>query len=195
MNLLSARRSDLVRRSALALAFLLACAVPLGAQGVVRLPVESPVLTIDSDRLFEDSQFGQQIIAEIEARGAALSAENRSIEEELATEERELTELRPTIEPSEFRIMADAFDAKVEDIRRNQDAKSRQLNASLEEGRTAFLNEAAPVLEQLMREAGAAVVLELRSVFISSNAVDITRTAIDRLDIALENRNLTVDPE
>ena len=36
-----------------------------------------------------------------------------------------------------------------------------------------------------MREAGAAVVLERRSVFIASNAVDITRVAIERLNATI----------
>ncbi|MEM9576777.1 MAG: OmpH family outer membrane protein [Pseudomonadota bacterium] len=160
------------------------------AEGSARLPVASPILTIDSDRLFEDSAFGRQIIAEIEQLGAALSAENRQIEEDLTREERELTELRPTMNPEEFRTLADAFDAKVTETRRTQDAKSRAMNSKLEERRVVFLNAAAPVLEQLMREAGAAVVLERRSVFISSNAVDITLIAIERLNDVLSPEDM-----
>lgn len=155
------------------------------AQPVPRAPVQSPVLIIDPDRLFEDSLYGQKTIVEFEALGATLAAENRRIEEALSREERELTDLRPTISPVEFRTLADAFDAKVQETRLTQDAKGRDLNASLEERRVVFLNAAVPVLEQLMREAGAAVVLEQRSVFISSNAVDITQIAIERLNMVL----------
>jgi Skp family chaperone for outer membrane proteins len=156
------------------------------AEDRTRVPVESPVLTIDSERLFEDSAFGQAAIAEIEKLGASLAAENRRIEEELLQEEKQLTEIRPTVNPVEFRGMADAFDSKVQEIRRRQDAKSRELNVRLEERRVMFLNAAAPVLEKLMREAGAAIVLEQRSVFISSNIVDITQIAIERLDLVLK---------
>ena len=38
-----------------------------------------------------------------------------------------------------------------------------------------------------MRETGAAVVLEQRSVFISANAIDITDTAIARIDAVLQD--------
>ena len=48
-----------------------------------------------------------------------------------------------------------------------------------------FLTAAAPVLEQIMREAGAAVILEQRSVFVSANAIDITKKAIERIDAQL----------
>lgn len=153
---------------------------PLG-----QFAVESPILTIDSDQLFEQSEFGQKTFEEFEQKGALLSAENRKIEEELIAEEKELTELRATMDAELFRERADAFDLKVQGIRRAQDRKTRELNNGLDERRVVFLNAAVPILEQLMREAGAAVVLERRSVFIGSNAVDITRIAIDRLNATI----------
>ena len=39
--------------------------------------VISPVLTIDSERLFLESAFGKRVAAEIEQKGAALTAEKR----------------------------------------------------------------------------------------------------------------------
>ena len=56
-----------------------------------------------------------------------------------------------------------------------------------------FLNAAIPILEQIMREAEAAVVLERRSVFIGSNAVDITRIAIERLNATLDENVVAPD--
>ncbi|WP_282060571.1 OmpH family outer membrane protein [Roseobacter litoralis] len=167
------------------LALAVFCAVSAQAQPLVRAPIESPILTIDSDTLFEDSRFGRQTIEEFEKRGAALASENRSIEEALEAEEKDLTALRASMTPIEFRTLADAFDQKVQETRRTQEAKNRELNSELESRRVMFLNAAAPVLEQLMREAGAAVVLERRSIFISSNAVDITQIAINRLNVVL----------
>ncbi|WP_298836061.1 OmpH family outer membrane protein [uncultured Roseobacter sp.] len=166
------------------LAFALAAGA-VSAQERSRITVKSPVLTIDSERVFEASNFGRATAQEFEALGAGLSAENRRIEEELSQEEREITEMRAGLSPQEFRELADAFDEKVQNIRREQDAKTRQLNADLEERRRLFLNAAAPVLEQLMREAGAGVIMEQRTVFISSNAIDITDVAISRLNEVL----------
>lgn len=173
-------------RLAIAVALMMGLLSPVAAQPVNRAPIQSPILTIDSDRLFEESAFGKQTVTEFETLGAALAAENRRIEEALLVEERELTDLRPTIDPTEFRALADVFDEKVQETRRAQDTKGRELNAELEERRVVFLNAAVPILEQLMREAGAAIVLEQRSVFISSNAVDITQMAIERLDLVLD---------
>ena len=158
--------------------------------------VQSPVLIIDTDRLYTDSQFGIATAQEFETRGAELGAENRRIEAELTAEEKALTERRPSLEPAEFRTLADAFDEKVQATRRTQDAKTRALNQDLEKRRVTFLNATAPVLEDLMRASGAAVILDRRSVFLSATAVDITDDAIERLDAVLgDGSTMVPNPE
>ena len=147
--------------------------------------VRSPILTIDSDRVYQDSAFGQRVRLEIETKTAALAEDNRRLEGELEAEEQELTDQRADMDPDAFRALADAFDARVEGIRRDREAQSREIAALLDENRGRFLVAAAPVLESIMREAGAAVILEQRSVFVSANAIDITDLAIARIDAVL----------
>lgn len=147
--------------------------------------VQSPILTIESDRLFAESAFGKRVAREVEAESAVLAAENRRIEAELTTEEKDLTDRRPTMEPEGFRTLADAFDQKVQAIRRIQDAKGRALSQRQDASQVTFLRAARPILEDLMREAGAAVILERSSVFLSANVSDITDLAITRIDASL----------
>ena len=154
-------------------------------QSLGRGSIVSPILTIDSERLFLESAFGQRVAKEVEAKGAELAAENRQIETDLEAEERKLTDIRATMAAEEFRALANAFDEKVQRTRAAQAAKGRALNALLEEEREVFLNAAAPVLEQLMREADAAVILERRSVFISDTGIEVTDDAIDLLNETL----------
>ncbi len=156
--------------------------------------VISPVLTIDSERLFLESAFGQRVAAEIERAGAELAAENRRIEADLEAEERRLTDIRSTMEAEEFRALADEFDDKVQATREAQVAKGRALNDLLEQEREVFLSAAAPVLERLMRSADAAVILELRSVFVSSSAIEITEDAIDLLNETLGSGSEPTQP-
>lgn len=155
------------------------------ATGFGRGVVISPVLTIDSERLFLESAFGRRVAAEIETLSATLAGENRQIEAALEAEEQELTEMRATMDAEEFRALADAFDEKVQQTRQAQAAKGRALNDQLDEEREVFLIAAAPVLEQLMRKADAAVILERRSVFVSASAIEITDDAIALLNETL----------
>lgn len=147
--------------------------------------VISPVLTIDSERLFRDSAFGQRVTREIEVESEQLATENREIEAALEAEERELTEKRSQMKPAQFRLLADAFDEKVQRTRAEQAAKNRALSEALDLERERFLSAAAPVLEQLMRNSDAAVILERRRVFVSSSAIEVTDQAISLLDEAI----------
>lgn len=147
--------------------------------------IVSPVLTIDTDRLFRDSDFGKRVVAEVEATGTKLAIENRRIEADLEAEEMRLTTVRTTMEPDAFRALANAFDEKVQQTRSEQAAKSRALNARLDQEREIFERAALPVLEQLMRNSDAAVILDLRAVFVSASAIEITDDAIALLNETL----------
>lgn len=144
--------------------------------------VQSPVLVVEPEQLFRLSAFGQRVAQEVAQAEEALAAENRTIEAELEAEEKALTEERPTLAPEVFRDKANAFDEKVRSIRREQLTKARELQRRGDDIPQAFLAAAAPILEQMMREAGAAVVLERRSVFLSVNVIDITDEAVARID-------------
>jgi Skp family chaperone for outer membrane proteins len=147
--------------------------------------VQSPVLTIDVDRLFSASLFGQRAAEEIRLASEDLAAENRQIEAALTEEERSLTLRRPTMTPEAFQAEAAAFDEKVQGIRAAQDAKEADLQQALTRHQDAFLQVATPVLGQLMRDSGAAVILDRRSIFLSLGAVDITDRAIGLIDAAI----------
>ncbi|KIN65194.1 Outer membrane chaperone Skp [Sulfitobacter noctilucicola] len=153
--------------------------------GLERGSIVSAVLTIDSERLFLESAFGQRVAAEVEEQGEQIATENRRIEAELEAEEKRLTDLRATMAPEEFRALANEFDEKVQRTRTAQAAKGRALNELLEKEREVFLAAAAPVMERLMSDAGATVILEQRSVFVSASAIEITDDAIALLDETL----------
>lgn len=177
------RRSGLIRAVLVCIALGVVSAPGVFAQNIGM--VQSPILTIESDRLFAESAFGQRAAQDYEAASAVLAAENRRIEAELMAEEQELTERRAEMDPTGFRALADAFDEKVQTIRREQDGKARALQQSQEASRGTFLRAAAPVLEALMIEAGAAVILERSSVFLSANVSDITDLALERINETL----------
>lgn len=143
------------------------------------------ILVIDFEAVFDQSAFGRRINAEIEREGRAIAAQNRQIEAELIEEERQLTELRPTLVPDEFRKLANDFDVKVQRLRSEQDAKARAIGTRTEEARRRFLIVAQPVLESLVRDAGADLILERRTVFFAVDSIDVTDRAV-----ALINREI-----
>ena len=157
----------------LALLWALVFAAPALAQSV---------LIVDQARLFAESDFGMRVTRELEERSRDLTAENEKIAAALRAEEEKLTEERETLEPAEFRKLADAFDEKAQRIRAERAARLEALNATQEAEIARFLGLAVPILEQILREKNASVLLDRRAVLLSADFVDITTDAVARIN-------------
>lgn len=148
----------------------------------------TPILTLDQDRLFLESDFGRAAIERERVASQALEQENRRIEAELVAEEQALTEARATLSAEEFAARAEAFDAKVERIRTEQDAKASRLTEGREADRKAFLEVAVPILGEILGDRGAAAILDKGLVILSLSSVEITDEAIARVNAALAEK-------
>ncbi|WP_159454025.1 OmpH family outer membrane protein [Roseovarius albus] len=144
--------------------------------------VQSDLLVLDTDRLFTETMFGKMMTTEYQAAREKLSAQNRQIEAELEAEEKLLTELREETAPVEFKALADAFDVKVQNLRRASDKQVRDLERSRDLAPVAFMRTVEPILVELMVETGGTVILDKRSVLLRRDVVDITDMAIARID-------------
>lgn len=142
----------------------------------------SNVLVLDTERLLNDTLFGQRIQAELQAERDEIIAHNRRVEAELEAEEGKLTALRPTMPVDAFRDLADAFDEKVQNLRLESEQKSRELERRREIAPIQFLRVVDPVMKDLLRETGAVVVLDTRSVLMRTDAADVTALAIKRIN-------------
>lgn len=157
------------------------------------------VLVIDFDELFATSRIGQDIQKKQERQLQALSNESARIDADMAAEEQALTEQRDSLSAEEFRALADAFDEKVQRLRRTQDQKAQDLARIQQEERLRFRQLSLPILGKLMLDSGASVVMETRNVLIFNDAVnvtDITAAALDERGAADDTTQETPqDPE
>lgn len=153
------------------------------------------ILTVDIDRLFGQSQFGQRITQDFTTAGEQLAEENRRIADALRQEELALAAQRPDMDIEVFRDEAEAFDLKTQGIRRAQDAKEAALEDAFANGRDQFLEVTRPILGELMVANGALAILDRRSVLLSLGSIDITDQAIARIDEALGDGTGVVDIE
>jgi len=158
----------------------LAQQVPVQATG--QAPAQGLYRILDADRLLQDSLMGQQILARNRDAEAALSAENTAIADQLVVEERELTDLRPTLTPEEFRTRADAFDAHVEEIRTERSERAAALARQSETDVQRFFDTALPVLDQLMAAEGIAGLVRPEMMVLWAEWLDVTDQAIQRMD-------------
>ncbi len=143
-----------------------------------------PLMVIDQEELFLGSLWGKRVQKELETRSHALATENDVLANNLSREEQQLTELRKTLPVEEFRARADEFDKRVVEVRRERDAKARELQQHADNERGAFFQAALPILAKLMQERGAVAVLDQRVLFVSADSIDVTKDLIALVDKA-----------
>ncbi len=177
------------RRSALILALVLAMLAPAaGAQE------GAPFLLLNQERILTGSRAGQALLAEEEAARDALRAEARAIDQYFEEEEQRLTELRPTVSPEEFREIADDFDARVVEARREQDARSTALVLEFDQRRRQFYAGVAPILVQLLSRYGAHAIFDESSVLLADQSLNITDAVIAEIDARAGEQTDTDEP-
>ncbi len=152
--------------------------------------ISNEVLVIDFETLFELSLFGQRVLAEQEARTAILRAENRQVAAELAEEEQSLTDARDSMPADEFRLLADAFDARAEEIRAQRNEKEQEIIRFIQDERERFVSEVSPIVTRIMSERGAGIVLERRFAFASRSSLDVTQRALQLSDAILQDGSI-----
>lgn len=138
--------------------------------------------SVDEERLFRDSQFGQRVLAEIDAASRALEDENAQLLAELTAREEELTELRDTMDPDAFRAEAEAFDQRAEEIRQSQAQKLARFSQFEESERRRFFSQTGPVLQQVLEAEGAQILIAAGAVIIGAADMDMTEQAIAAID-------------
>ncbi len=155
-------------------------ALPASAQ-----QTSPPILIIDSERLFVETLYGQRLATELAAQAEELQTENDRIVESLTLEERSLTLRRPEMTAEAFREEAEAFDRKVQEVRRVRDAKNVDLQVAQAAARSRFEQRVQGIVANIMLERGSVLVMEQRNVVLSVRAANITDDAIVRIDAEL----------
>ncbi len=154
-----------------------------------------PILAFDRARIIAQSQMGVALEAEIEAERAALLAENDQIYADLEAEEQEISDQRKMMSEEAFRTRAAEFDAKVTEVRAQQDEKAQAVQRLYDSALEEMETEMNTVLTRVARDLGAVVVFERQQVYLMSGSIDVTKAVIDRLDAIQAQRDAATAAE
>lgn len=144
------------------------------------------VLVLDQASLFTASKLGQDILVLEQSEQIQILEESQLITLELQAEETALTEQRAIMPNDDFRVLADAFNEKVETIRASQIAIDDAHLKDIEARRRAFFQYIVPFLAELLKTHGASVIIDRRSVLLFDKSLDITAETIALLDKVYE---------
>src|SRR5689334_15903102 len=146
-------------------------------------PPQPKIVVIDRAAILRFSKVGQDIAKQMQvyanqakndlsAQGKALQAEGRNLQQQVAI-------LAPDVKQKRL----DAFRAKEEALQGAAQRKDEQLKAAFGQARAAMEGALGPILQQLVKEKGANLVLDKQAVvFANAGGFDITGDAINRLN-------------
>jgi outer membrane protein len=158
-------------------------ATPALVVPVLADPPQPKIVVIDKAAIMQFSKVGQDIAkqmqtyatqakADLSAQGKALQAEGRNLQQQVAI-------LAPDVKQKRL----DAFRAKEEALQGAAQRKDEQLKTGFGQARAAMEQALGPILQQLVKERGANLVLDKQAVvFSTQNAFDVTAEVINRLN-------------
>jgi Skp family chaperone for outer membrane proteins len=144
--------------------------------------VQSTILTLDQEALFSRSLFGKALRAEIAKDASIAEAETRKIDADLEVEERDLTEKRANMPAEQFRLLAEAFDTKVKDMRAKREAAASALRDKEAAARQFFVAEVTQIIGDYMIQRGATAIVDKKAIIVQLSAIDITTDIVALID-------------
>ena len=150
------------------------------------------VIYVDSNALYTESKAGQAVASQI-------GALKKSMEDDLGKKAEKLQLEQKQLEGQQSMLSQEAWQAKVKDaqekqmsLQREADDKQRQLQLAIQSARSKIWQAAGPVLDDLLREKQASIVLERMVVLRGTTDIDVTAMAVERLNQKLPTLKIDV---
>ncbi len=128
------------------------------------------------------SKVGQDIHRQIMAYEDKVNAQYGAEGQELRSEAQALQQQSGSLSPADRDKKMQAFQAKQADYQQKVGAQQSLIQGGELVARKRYLSELASVVEEVMRERGADVVVEKSTVVASIGGLDITQDVMQRLD-------------
>ncbi|PWE17240.1 outer membrane chaperone Skp [Marinicauda salina] len=150
------------------------------------------VLIMSEERILRESAVGQHIAseleriggeiqAELEAAGQPIAQENEALNAETSALSQEAIQGRPDLMQRIQQLQQDA--AAFEQTRRR---RQQELVATERAAMQPVLQALQGILQQIVEERGANVLLDRSQIVYANDAVDVTDTAIERLNAQMQ---------
>jgi outer membrane protein len=143
------------------------------------------VLMIDLRRVISESKVGHDIARQVELLKAQatkeLDGEGRALQQEQVTLQQQAAILAPDVKARRIRD----FEAKRAAFQDRVQKRSALIQGGIMKAQSQVEQALGPVLQGIMRERGATVLLDRSVVLLGPNAIDVTPIAIQRLDVKM----------
>ena len=158
-------------------------ALALSATPVLADPPQAKIVVLDRAAILQFSKAGQDIARQMQSYATQakndLQAQGRALEKEGQQLQQQVAILAPDVKQKRL----EAFQDRQRSLQSIAQRKDEQLKAGFAQARATMEQALGPILQQLVKERGANLVLDKQAVvFANASGFDITGEAINRLN-------------
>ena len=144
------------------------------------------IAIIDMNAILNDSKVAINANEQIQDITNTVQENINDNEKLLIEEQKKLLEAQQALAPEAFEERVVEYEKKVQDFQIASQEKLIELDKLIAEARARILDETEPILEKIAEEKGITVILELNSVILNADNMNITKLVIKEL-----NKNLS----
>lgn len=175
-----------VLRAAIVAALGVGAALTLASSSAVAAP-ELKVLVVDQQSVLRDSLAGQDIARQAGALRDQIQAELTAEQKAILTAQQDLQKNGSVYSPAQREQKLKALEARQQAYPMFEQRKSQILQASIGQASDQVANALKPVLQGLIDENHATLLLDRQQVMYALPAYDVTQEAIKRLNARLRS--------
>jgi outer membrane protein len=157
-------------------------------------PMPAPkVVVLDRVAILQYSKVGRDVARQLQSLGVQNKNNFDAQQKSLAAEGQQLRQQVAILAADARQKKEDAFNAKVRDIQASAERRQTQIQQAAAQSQTAIATALSPIISEIVKERGANLVVDHSAViFSSTDAFDITKDAIARLDAKLPSYKVTL---
>lgn len=157
------------------------------AQAQNRPPASAPlpaprILVIDRQAILQFSKVGQDVARQVNGYTQAAENEFKSEKESLQKEQAAIQQQMAILAPDVREAKRRAFEAKVAAFQQKVQSRQGEIQGGVMQARRQIEQALAPILQGIMQERQANLLLDRAAVVLGTIDVDVTKVAVQRLD-------------
>ena len=140
------------------------------------------ILLVDIRRVMAESHVGQDIQHQVDELKSQAGNELRGEEQELQNEERQFQQQAAILAPDLKQKREEALKAKIEVFQEKARSRGSLIQGGVIKAQQQVEQALGPVLEGIMKERGATLLIDRSAVLLAPNAIDVTEVVVQRLN-------------
>src|ERR1700742_1135999 len=145
------------------------------------------ILVIDRGAILRASKVGQSIVQQVNAYTTAAETEFKGTAQSLRAQEQQLQQQIAILAPDVKKKKIAAFQAQQQAFQQKVQTRQAQIQGGVMQARQQVEQALGPILQGLMAERHANLLLDRNAIVLGTVNIDITGAAVQRLDQKLPN--------